>query len=411
MRSIHAFLCSLVPALALSALPSVHAQTTSTTYQGELRDRGGLATGIYDLRFRLYNAAVGGSALTSSVCADDVPIVDGRFTVILPFTVPANGIDSFLEIDVRTDVGTACSTGSYTTLSPRQAMTPAPVSVYAMAVREEAPNMTGALRFNPTTKQLQVFDGTFWMVVHTSADTDVAPFDNTQTFTPGTHSFVVPANVTSLTIAASGGGGGGGAIGPGSTTLPTECQSGFGTYAAGGGGGGSSACGAFRIPVTPGETLSLTVGAGGTGTAAPANNGQASRIRRGASDIIIVPGGFGGGRRGTVVTMGSGASLCLGVAGGAGATQSTQVSLLAPGVILGQYLGNPSFGGVGPSCTDDSPDIFCPTLGGNGANSSTINPFFTPGMPNVTNGAGGDGGGAAAPHEPGQNGYITLYWY
>ncbi len=52
---------------------------TAFTYQGELRNGGTPATGLYDLRFRLYDALTGGTQVGSTLCADNVNVADGRF--------------------------------------------------------------------------------------------------------------------------------------------------------------------------------------------------------------------------------------------------------------------------------------------------------------------------------------------
>ncbi len=97
------------------------------TYQGRLTDGGSLADGTYDFQFRLYDAASGG-ALVASANRGNVTVTDGLFTVELDFGSGAfTGDARWLEIGVRP--GT--STGAYTTLSPRQELTPAP---YALAL-------------------------------------------------------------------------------------------------------------------------------------------------------------------------------------------------------------------------------------------------------------------------------------
>ena len=104
----------------------------------------------------------------------------------------------------------------------------------------------------------------------------------TQYTTAGTHSFVVPVGVTSISAVAVGGGGGGaGAMfdqGPGA-----------------GGGGGGLAYGTFTV--TPGETLTIIVGnygAGGTfGSSYNGSAGGNSQVKRGST--VLLQGGGGGG--------------------------------------------------------------------------------------------------------------------
>ncbi|UCG17346.1 MAG: hypothetical protein JSV19_04800 [Phycisphaerales bacterium] len=101
---------------------------TAFTYQGRLLDLGAPADGDYDFEFTLYDDATAGSSVGSAVTEDDWPVSHGLFSVTLDFGSDVfTGDARWLEIGVRR--GT--STGAYTYLSPRQALTPAP---YAMAL-------------------------------------------------------------------------------------------------------------------------------------------------------------------------------------------------------------------------------------------------------------------------------------
>jgi hypothetical protein len=100
---------------------------TAFTYQGRLTDGGSPANGEYDFRFELYDAVSGGSQVGSMVPKENTAVTDGLFTVELNFGSGVfNGDARYLEIGVRPGSG-----GTYTTLSPRQALTPAP---YALAL-------------------------------------------------------------------------------------------------------------------------------------------------------------------------------------------------------------------------------------------------------------------------------------
>lgn len=101
---------------------------TSFTYQGQLQDGGSPATGVYDFQFQLYDAASGGASAGGPLAVDDVTVSAGIFTVELDFGSSAfNGDARWLEISVRP----GSSTGSYTTLTPRQPLTAAPYALNA----------------------------------------------------------------------------------------------------------------------------------------------------------------------------------------------------------------------------------------------------------------------------------------
>jgi len=100
---------------------------TAFTYQGHLYDANHVANGLYDFQFKLYDANVG----AGKVNVPNVDVIDGYFTVELDF-----GSDVFdcnavwLEIGVRP--GDQNDPNVYTTLAPRQEVTPVP---YALQTR------------------------------------------------------------------------------------------------------------------------------------------------------------------------------------------------------------------------------------------------------------------------------------
>jgi len=96
------------------------------SYQGALSDGGNPADGPYDLRFRLFDSAAGGTEL-GLVGLDDHSVVDGLLTAELDFGDPFDGRSLWLEIEVRD----GASAGVYTTLSPRQPLTTAPHALFA----------------------------------------------------------------------------------------------------------------------------------------------------------------------------------------------------------------------------------------------------------------------------------------
>ena len=157
--------------------------------------------------------------------------------------------------------------------------------------------------------------------------------------TAGTYSFTVPAGVTRITPIITGGGGAGGWNDSGYSTH---------NYWAGGGGGGGTYIG--LASVTPGQVVTVVVGAGGLplGAMGIANPG-------GASSVLGMVGGGGGGGGNTYTDPGGrevapaygGTGGGYGGSGGNGSTGGSAYG--------GSGLGGYGNGGTGstysPSCT------------------------------------------------------------
>lgn len=101
---------------------------TAFTYQGSLEDGGVRADGEYDLQFELWGKVIGGGQLGPTVTKEDVEVGRGVFTVDLDFGPVFDGRPVWLQIEVRP----GGSTGAFTMLNPRQALTPAPYALYAL---------------------------------------------------------------------------------------------------------------------------------------------------------------------------------------------------------------------------------------------------------------------------------------
>ena len=116
---------------ACSALAGA-AQDTSFTYQGSLSDDGVPVNQLADMRFSLWTAVAGGVQLGNTIEFSGptaIDVVDGLFTVGLDFgDTPFDGQDVFLEIATRVPAGG----GGWTTLTPRQSVTPAPYAIFSM---------------------------------------------------------------------------------------------------------------------------------------------------------------------------------------------------------------------------------------------------------------------------------------
>lgn len=115
------------------ACSTAQAQSTAFTYQGQLKNGSAPATGVFDLRFRLFDAASGGVQVGATQCVDNVAVTLGLFTATIDFgqqfAVPGG---RFMEIEVRADTGLTCATTTgYTVLTPRQALTATPLANHA----------------------------------------------------------------------------------------------------------------------------------------------------------------------------------------------------------------------------------------------------------------------------------------
>ncbi len=213
----------------------------------------------------------------------------------------------------------------------------------------------------------------------------------TDTFTSSS-SWVAPAGVTSVNVDVWAGGGAGG---QGNLTIR-----------GGGGGGGGAYSGKTAYTVTPGNSYTVTVGAGGTSGGATGNPGDDSWfdstavvLAKGGQGGVITTGGAGGGAGGlasggvgdTKFSGGNGSAesngTCSGSGGGgAGTTQNGSVG----GVCTGG-AGGSSFGGAGGD------GVGLNSGGGNGGNLRS------------GGGAGGEfAGGSNGPGGTGARGEVRV---
>ncbi|MFL7792274.1 MAG: tail fiber domain-containing protein [Anaerolineae bacterium] len=120
---------------------------TGFIYQGKLENGDGPVTASCNMDFRLYDDVGGGGSQVGSSIVTTVPITDGLFTVNLDFGTVFTGTALWLEVAVQCP-----GDASFTTLSPRQALTPAP---YALALpglwtqqNGTSPNLVGGFGGN-----------------------------------------------------------------------------------------------------------------------------------------------------------------------------------------------------------------------------------------------------------------------
>ncbi|MBU0616194.1 MAG: hypothetical protein KKI02_00605, partial [Planctomycetes bacterium] len=129
---------------------------TAFTYQGELKDAGLPADSDYDFVFRLFDDPNSGAQIGSDFPVDDWPVTDGLFTVEVDFGAGVFTSDArWLEIDVRDSAGGS----EYTTLSPRQALTPTPYASTALQTVGVDGHSLDAADGSPTDAVLVDSDG------------------------------------------------------------------------------------------------------------------------------------------------------------------------------------------------------------------------------------------------------------
>jgi hypothetical protein len=125
---------SLYDDILKTELDSLHitvtpaAMGTVFTYQGRLIHNSEATDGPHDFEFKLYDSPFGGNQLADTIDINNLDVIDGYFTVELDFNDPNvfNGDACWLGISVRPG-----DSNSFTTLSPRQQLTPTPYAIYA----------------------------------------------------------------------------------------------------------------------------------------------------------------------------------------------------------------------------------------------------------------------------------------
>lgn len=230
-------------------------------------------------------------------------------------------------------------------------------------------------------------DGTSNNIQVNINDTSTAPVPSgSQSYTtPGIYTFTVPAGVNEVHIFAVGAGGGG-QLSRGSST---------GTERAASGGGGAGSAWASYVPVTPGQTFSVGVPAGGVGgTVATqtyaSDNGSAggSASISGISGFtLFAQGGTGGGSSGGRGGVGNVSTSGL----PAGNRTIYGIGRGGDGTSRSSGLDGGGGGGAGGYGTSSSPVV--QARGGNG------------GVASGSDGTYGSGGGGASAEYQNQGGF------
>lgn len=154
------------------------AQGTAFTYQGQLDNGTNPVTGLYNFKFDTFNAETGGSVIGAAVTNTAVPVTNGLFTTIIDFGsgVFTAGVTNWLHIQVTTNGGTV-----FTSLTPRQELTPTPNAIYAETA--SAAGLTGTI---PTADLSGTYGG-------------VLTFDNAGNSFTGNGSGLTGLNASQLT--------------------------------------------------------------------------------------------------------------------------------------------------------------------------------------------------------------------
>lgn len=112
-------------------------QGTAFTYQGRLAQNEINATGVYDLRFAIYDFEVGGNLIAGPLQLSSVRVNNGLFAATLDFGANVfNGNPLWLEVGVRTNGSLAV----HQRLLPRQPITATPYAIQASGISGTLPD-------------------------------------------------------------------------------------------------------------------------------------------------------------------------------------------------------------------------------------------------------------------------------
>jgi len=95
--------------------------------QGQLRDNGSVANGLYDFEFELWDAVTGGNQVGITLTVDDLDVVAGVFTSEIDFGAVFNGNSFWVETRIRA----GGSTGAFSPLPSRILIGSAPQAHHA----------------------------------------------------------------------------------------------------------------------------------------------------------------------------------------------------------------------------------------------------------------------------------------
>jgi len=145
-------MCAVVAffGVCLNGLEAQTGMGTAFTYQGQLKQAGAPMNGTADFQFGLWNAATEGGQIGSTPTIEGVMVSNGLFTVLVDFGAGVfDGSARWVEIAVRP----GGSQEAFTTLLPRQVITPTPYALHATS----AGTVVGGVRGSGTAGYLPEF--------------------------------------------------------------------------------------------------------------------------------------------------------------------------------------------------------------------------------------------------------------
>ncbi|MGH7244852.1 MAG: tail fiber domain-containing protein [Phycisphaerales bacterium] len=144
-------------ALVAGASVALGEPSTAFSYQGQLREAGAPKTGVFDMRFTLFDAPAGGTALSATMNVQGIVVSGGVFGTTLDFGFSAapgapalfgNG-GRYLQVEVSPS-----GAGAFTALSPRQqiasvpsALSVGPLSAISQSGADQSININSSISF------------------------------------------------------------------------------------------------------------------------------------------------------------------------------------------------------------------------------------------------------------------------
>ncbi len=246
------------------------------------------------------------------------------------------------------------------------------------------PQKVGNVVYNIEQQKMAVHDGTNWQYV---GPAETSQFQNMQSFPASTQVWIVPAGVTRILVEAWGGGQGGGKY-----RLSNN-------VALGARGGNAGAYTRGFMTVTPGQSLTLTVGAGGPGgiNDFASGDGGETKVQSSTARIQVYGGFVNGGNSSDY--YGTGGGLIVGGGRGTGATLSYGQKSATEYILL-------------IKCGDGGTAYGAQT-GGVGEQFALLNStslLYTTGGATAGSFPGGGGGAGYNFGKEGADGFLLLHW-